>query len=172
MRNASFGLRLRGRHSARCAVLALYIAWCAPPALAQDGFIRDEKGCKVSNPAPKPNESVKWSGNCVEGYADGKGVLQWYVDGVPSTRYEGTIRGGVLSGKGKLSMPNGASYEGEWLAGKQAGKGVQVMPDGTRYEGEWKNGQPDGHGMLRNSAGETVEGDWKDGAFVGPEKSQ
>ncbi len=137
-------------------------------ALAENGFILDQKGCKVGNPSPKPDETVSWSGACLNGYADGKGVLQWYVSGVPSTRYEGTLHGGVLAGQGKLTMPNGASYEGSWLAGKQDGTGVQTMPDGTRYEGQWKNGQPDGHGELRNAAGETLAGEWKEGTYVGP----
>jgi hypothetical protein len=154
------------------AALAIGIALMASQVIAEDGFIPDRKGCKVSNPSPKPNETVEWSGDCLDGYADGKGVLQWYLDGAPSTRYEGTIHGGLLSGRGKLSMPNGASYEGQWLAGKQEGKGVQSMPDGTRYEGEWKNGQPNGHGVLRNAAGETFEGDWEDGAYVGSEKNK
>jgi hypothetical protein len=141
-------------------------------ALAEDGFILDKKGCKVGNPSPKPDESVSWSGACLNGYADGKGVLQWYVNGVPSTRYDGTLHEGVLAGQGKLTMPDGASYEGGWRAGKQHGNGVQMMPDGTRYEGQWKNGLPDGHGELRNASGETLAGEWKDGSYVGPEEQQ
>jgi len=151
------------------ALLALGFALTSPRAWAEDGFIADQKGCKVSNPSPKASESVAWSGECVNGYADGKGSLQWYVDGAKSTRYEGTLKAGLLSGRGKLTMPDGATYDGEWLAGRQSGKGVQAMPDGTRYEGEWKNGQADGQGKLRNAAGETLAGKWKEGAFVGPD---
>ena len=88
----------------------------------------------------------------MDGYADGKGLLQWYIKNVPNTRYEGALQRGQLSGKGKLTMPDGPTYDGHWLAGKQQGKGVQSMPDGSRYEGEWKNGQPDGRGVFRNAA--------------------
>jgi len=140
------------------------------PGGAEEGFTGDEKGCKVANPAPKPQESVVWNGQCVDGYADGKGVLQWYNDSQPNARYEGTLRRGQPSGRGKLTMPNGASYDGEWLAGKQEGKGLQSMPDGSRYEGEWKNGQPDGRGTFRDSAGALLEGEWSEGAYVGPEE--
>jgi len=153
--------------SVRWASIGICAALLAFPALAEDGFIADEHGCKVANPSPKRHETVSWSGKCVEGYADGKGRLQWYVDGVPSTRYEGTLRGGLLSGHGKLTMPNGGTYEGGWLAGKQDGKGVQAMPDGSRYDGEWKEGQPNGHGEMRNPSGETLTGEWKEGAFMG-----
>jgi hypothetical protein len=150
-------------------VFWLFSATAAVCLWAEETFIPDQKGCKVANPSPKPNESVQWSGECVDGYAEGKGLLQWYVDGTVSTRYEGTLQHGLLSGEGKLVMPNGASYEGHWLAGKQEGQGVQVMPDGSRYEGQWKNGQPHGHGMFRNAAGETTEGEWEDGSYVGEE---
>jgi hypothetical protein len=153
-----------------CATALLSLALIAAPAYAEDGFIRDKKGCKVSNPSPKPDESVEWSGKCLDGYADGKGLLQWYVNGAASTRYEGTLHGGLLSGRGKLTMPDGATYDGQWLAGKQEGKGVQTMPDGTRYEGDWKNGQPNGHGVLRDAKGKTLEGEWKNGAYVTDDK--
>lgn len=151
----------------RWTVVAICTAFTAFQALAEQGFLADEHGCKVGNPSPKANETVSWNGACVDGYANGKGRLQWYVDGVPSTRYEGTLHGGLLSGHGKLTMPNGASYDGDWLAGRQEGKGVQAMPDGSRYDGDWKNGQPDGHGVMRNAAGETLAGEWKEGAFMG-----
>jgi len=159
--------------SARCAMLAVVavigIALTVGHVKAEEGFIADQKGCKVANPSPKPEESVRWNGPCVDGYADGKGLLQWYIKTVPSTRYEGALKRGQLTGQGKLTMPDGASYDGQWLAGKQQGKGVQSMPDGSRYEGEWKNGQPDGRGVFRNTAGETLDGEWSEGAYVGPE---
>jgi hypothetical protein len=156
------------------AILRAILVACAVASAhcvrAQETFTPDQKGCKVGNPSPKPNESVHWTGECVDGYADGKGLLQWYVDGAKSTRYEGSLHHGLLSGEGKLVMPNGASYEGQWLAGKQEGRGVQTMPDGSRYEGQWKNGVPNGHGRFRNTAGETLEGEWSEGAFVGEEQ--
>src|SRR5262249_40743169 len=141
-------------------------------ARAEDGFIADQKGCKVSNPSPKAEESVSWSGPCVDGYADGEGLLQWYVSGAASTRYKGTLHRGALSGQGTLTMPNGARYAGQWVAGKQEGKGIQTMPDGSRYEGDWKNGMPEGHGVMRTAAGETFDGKWKEGVYVGPEEKQ
>jgi hypothetical protein len=148
------------------------VSFTAVQVRAEEGFIADQKGCKVANPSPKPKESVQWNGQCVNGYADGKGVLQWYTNNEPNSRYEGTLRRGQLSGQGTLTMPNGASYAGQWVAGKQEGKGVQSMPDGSRYEGEWKNGQPDGRGVLRNAAGETLDGHWSEGAYVGPEEKK
>jgi hypothetical protein len=72
--------------------------------------------CKVWNPAPQPNESVTWSGECMDGYASGEGVLRWEVDG-------------------KLD----ATYEGRYANGKRHGHGVLILADGRRIEGEWFN---------------------------------
>src|SRR5262245_50115736 len=110
-------MQMPQRWITRRSLCALAAALACAQAPAEDGFIADKKGCKVSNPSPKPDESVVWSGACVGGYADGNGLLQWSVGGVLSTRYEGTLRAGLLSGQGKLTMPNGATYEGQWLAG-------------------------------------------------------
>ncbi len=148
-------------------LLSALLALGAGVAHGEEGFMRDQQGCKVANPHPKPGESVEWSGQCLEGYADGQGTLQWFVNGSPGTRYEGTLHGGLIAGHGKLTMPDGASYDGSWLAGKPDGRGIQSMPDGTRYEGEWKDGQPDGRGTMRTADGKTLEGMWKEGIYQG-----
>jgi hypothetical protein len=113
-------------------------------AHAEDQYIKDNKGCKIANPNPKPNESVTWSGTCVNGFAQGAGVMEWRVNEQPGGRYEGNLDKGVVSGKGKLTMP-----------------------DGTSYEGEWKAGRPDGEGVYTDQSGETLKGLWKEGEYVG-----
>ena len=46
-------------------------------------WIADTKtGCKVFNFNPLPNEKIEYVGRCVDGYADGLGVLTWYKDGI------------------------------------------------------------------------------------------
>ena len=44
------------------------------------GWIADKRGCKVANPFPRPGESITWSGECKNGFAQGSGVLQWYSE--------------------------------------------------------------------------------------------
>lgn len=46
--------------------------------------ITSNKGCRVNNPSPKPNESVTWTGPCRNGLADGHGMLAWFENGKPS----------------------------------------------------------------------------------------
>jgi hypothetical protein len=135
---------------------------------AEEGWIADKNGCKIANPTPRPNESVTWDGACVDGFADGSGVMQWYVNAAPGPRYEGTVRGGVISGRGKLTLPDGTRYDGEWVDGKQQGNGTLSASDGSTYRGEWKDGEPDGRGTMRSASGDIVRGNWKQGTYVGP----
>ncbi|MDP2755165.1 MAG: hypothetical protein Q8P40_12360 [Nitrospirota bacterium] len=62
---------------------------------AEPNWITTDKGCKVWNPFPKPNESVTWSGECVDGKAHGYGVLQWYENRIKTLRQEFTPTNGV-----------------------------------------------------------------------------
>ena len=148
------------------------LALCGSLACAEDGYIVDKNGCKIANPSPKPKESVTWSGGCKDGYADGRGVMQWYDDSKPGSLYEGKLVRGALSGQGKLTLPDGTTYEGGWLDGKQSGTGVLTASDGGTYSGEWKHGEPDGPGVMRNGNGETVTGIWKEGVYIGPGKDK
>lgn len=81
-----------------------------PPA-----WIADSKtGCKVWNPAPQARETIRWSGGCQGGYAQGKGILQWFENGKPGDRYEGDYQAGKRNGHGVVTMSNGTRIEGDW----------------------------------------------------------
>lgn len=93
----------------------------AGPVPAQDKdtapprWIADAKtGCKVWDPSPQPQESVRWSGSCENGLAAGEGILQWYQKGRPSDRYEGGYQGGKRNGHGVVTFGNGRRVEGDW----------------------------------------------------------
>jgi hypothetical protein len=104
----------------------------------EENYISDSKGCKIANPSPKPNETVTWSGECQDGFAEGIGVMQWFEDKQPGARYEGALAHGALSGEGKLTLPDGSTYEGGWLDGRQNGQGILKASDGGSYKGGWK----------------------------------
>ena len=81
-----------------------------PPA-----WIADSKtGCKVWNPAPQSHETIRWSGGCQSGYAQGKGTLQWFESGKPGDRYEGDYQAGKRNGHGIVTESNGTRIEGDW----------------------------------------------------------
>ncbi|MFY9696436.1 MAG: hypothetical protein WA776_18320 [Xanthobacteraceae bacterium] len=107
-------------------------------------WITDAHGCKVWDSSPSAGESVTWSGPCVDGYAQGKGTLAWFVNGKPYGTYEGELKGG--------------HYDGE---------GTQIWPSGARYDGGWKSDRADGHGTYRNPQGDVCSGKWLSGCFQG-----
>jgi hypothetical protein len=149
------------------ALLALTSA-AVQAAEPEVGWIADAKGCKIANPNPKPNETVKWSGGCKNGYAEGKGVLEYAVDGKPGARYEGQLKRGRFDGRGVLRTPDGAVYDGDWLDGAQEGYGEYTAPDKTTFKGGWTAGKPDGPGVLATPDGKVVKGIWANGNYLTP----
>ncbi|MGA3399613.1 MAG: hypothetical protein ABSC95_10365 [Acetobacteraceae bacterium] len=91
------------------------------------------------NAHPQPTESITWSGGCVNGVAQGRGVLQWFENGRPSEHYEGELRGGQMNGHGILTPGNGGRYEGEFRDGKANGFGQWTTARGS-FSGLWTNG--------------------------------
>jgi hypothetical protein len=165
----------------------------ALPALAQQmppGWIRDgTTGCRVWNLHPRPDETIRWSGACTYGLAQGRGVLQWIVNGelresdegefrggkgqgwfvtisTDGYRYEGERRDSERHGRGTATFANGDRYEGEWREDNYDGRGTFVWASGTRYEGEWQNGKPNGWGKATYAwDGSVYEGIWTNGCF-------
>jgi hypothetical protein len=125
------------------------------------GWIQAEgTGCKLWNLCPAHGETVTWSGACVNGFAEGLGVQQWFLDGNPADRHEGNMRSGKLNGFGVSTLPNGDRYEGEWRDSSWHGRGIYVHSDGDRYDGEWRNGQANGRGVT-TSARDRYDGEWR-----------
>jgi hypothetical protein len=161
---------------------------------AKGAWVTDIAGCKIWDPLPVRNESVAWSGECLDGYADGPGVVQWTVHGRPGPRFEGTLTVGKLNGTGVATFPEGGyrydgafqefertghgimtgpggeRYEGDWVDNKRSGTGSMVFEDGDRYEGQWKNNVPSGQGIETWVDGRHYEGEFIDGAPVYPKR--
>lgn len=157
------------RRSSILCLLALSLAG-AGSAFAQTkpGWIADkESSCKAWNPNPLPDESIRWSGGCVDGLADGWGTLQWYRAGKPGDRYEGEYHRGRMEGRGILTWENGDRYDGEYSANIQQGRGVFTFASGARYSGEFKNDRYSGHGLFTFTSGNRYEGAFASGTFEG-----
>lgn len=127
-------------------ILSIGALLICPVAFAQETsssarWISDPaNGCRVWSDAPARNETVRWNGPCPNGYAQGRGVLQWYIDGSPARRDEGEFRDGKLSGAGSRIEPDGGRYEGLWRGSRAHGEGRYVAPNGNVFEGFWHNG--------------------------------
>ena len=83
---------------------------------AGEWFLDTINGCKVWNKAPQPNETMKWTGACLNGFADGKGELSWLYDGKISI-YKGSMKNGELDGIRVYTGANGFYKEGFFIKG-------------------------------------------------------
>jgi MORN repeat len=110
------------------------------PSGPTTGWLADAKtGCKIWEGAPDPDEKISWSGECADGMAEGKGILQFFIGNDPAARYEGDLRNGRADGQGIRIDPDGTRYEGLWRNNAAEGFGVYTK-GGKRYEGTWTNG--------------------------------
>jgi hypothetical protein len=151
----------------RTILLIATLTLCAGAAQAQalpSTWLADATtGCKVWDPAPEPDEAVRWSGACEGGYASGPGVTEWMEHGLVTERTEGTRVAGHLQGAGKQASANGDRFEGMWKDDRKEGYGAYTAASGASYVGDFKDDKFDGHGVLTDPRGATYDGAWKAG---------
>ena len=124
-------------------------------------FVNDtDGGCKVWNPHPMAGETAKWTGACVNGFAQGAGSLQWLRDGKAFEKDDGEWDHGRQTGRGMQNWKTG-SYEGSLVDGEPHGNGVMTLQS-ARYVGEFRKGKPNGAGTVTNLQG-AFSGTWRDG---------
>jgi hypothetical protein len=112
----------------------------------------DSSGCKLLAVAPAPLR-VTWSGKCVDGYAQGGGVAEWFTGQKILTRQEGEFDSGKMIGKGHIQwLDVNADYKGDIVDGVSNGYGVIVFSDGVKVEGVFKDGELQ-HGDVRQPDG-------------------
>ena len=63
--------------------LAVFVVPLLAASIAHGAWVTDPRtGCKATNPNPKPNETITWTGECRNGLTQGLGAVIWYKDGV------------------------------------------------------------------------------------------
>jgi DnaJ domain/MORN repeat len=130
-----------------------------------------QTGCAVWNPAPEPDETVRWSGACQDGVATGPGVEQWFAGAELGDRLEVTyINGRDRIGSVIVTYPDGSKYIGSLNSnGNREGPGTLLYESGRKYVGDWKDGKKNGQGTVYLADGAMDQsGIWVNGAFVRP----
>ena len=160
-----------GKKVQMAGLLACVLVIVLTGAVMAGGYIVDGKAkVKVWNASPVI--TAEWSGGQKDGYAEGKGVMKWFEDGVLNEKFEGNFVKGkaegkctyeVYDGKGKVIL----SGKAEFKDGSPNGKGVMKWTDGRKYEGELKNGRENGHGVFTWKDGTRYEGGFEDGVMSG-----
>jgi hypothetical protein len=117
---------------------SLEINWTEP---CQDGSwdLVLHVGCRLWEWRPDPEETVTWSGSCLSGQKEGRGVVQWYEHGRPIDRFEGVFRHGKREGFGRYDWPAGQRYQGSYMADLPNGQGT-IAIDGLSFAGTWRRG--------------------------------
>lgn len=146
--------------------------------------------CLIWSSFPKDSESVTWLGPIVDGKGHGKGIVQWFTNGIPTTKFEGELKAGISHGRGissgngisfegdwrngqldeklvKITYPNGNWYKGEFRDASKSGLGEETMPGGQKYVGQFKDGRFNGQGEVLTANGDKLSGVWKDSKLDG-----
>lgn len=164
----------------------------APTAVrpAAPDWTLDAQGCQLWRRPLPAAATVTWSGACVDGKAQGRGVAQWQFNGIVWSRYEGEMQAGRhdgqgtlvsrfgvryeggfaehrYEGQGRLSYPSGATFAGRFAAGQLEGPCTYDGPEGQHYDGQCAAGRPEGRGTIRFANGDRYEGTVKGGGPAG-----
>lgn len=150
--------------------------------------------CRIAPLVPRSaGDAISWSGACRDGYAEGKGVLEWRVPDEGKRKLEANLVRGDVAGEGTLTyrdgsymgtfrqgLPHGAGffkhtngdgmYEGGVVNGMREGVGEHVAPDRSTYAGQWKAGKRHGQGKAVFALGGSYEGQWANDRFHGQGK--
>ena len=177
-------------------VFVAILCLAATSVCAKGGWVLDqETQCQVWDSDPSTSQSLRWSGECKDGKAKGKGIAQWYEKGAVVTSIEGVMQEGRcqeeclvyvtlgknkfkyvgqlkdndLQGKGTLTWPDGNVYAGDWMEGQRHGSGKFVWKNGTEYIGDWRNDKSTGKGTYTwvDRDEKKYIGDVKDDKFHG-----
>lgn len=117
---------------------SLEISWAGP---CQDGSwdLDPQTGCRLWDWRPDPEDAATWSGACLSGRKEGRGVAQWYEHGRPIDRFEGIFRRGKREGFGRYDWPAAQRYQGSYEADLPNGQGTVII-DGASFAGIWRRG--------------------------------
>ncbi len=83
-------------------------------------FIKDKKtGCAVWFKNGFVEDSVSWTGNCKNGFANGQGTIIGYTNSIPTSKYIGTVTNGKPNGNGVFTFANNMlKLEGNFSKGE------------------------------------------------------
>ncbi len=118
--------------------------------------------CSLYSAGAGPGDTVRWTGECVDGYAEGLGTATFTHDGQTQSFTANFTHGVIPDGHIITRWGQGWSYDGETVGGRFNGAGILTTNTSDRFEGQWTDGKMNGFGILRHANGELYAGDWKD----------
>jgi S1-C subfamily serine protease/antitoxin component YwqK of YwqJK toxin-antitoxin module len=117
------------------------------------------EGCEVLDPYYSEGVTETWEGKCINGKADGYGILKKYSNGELESIYEGEYKNGIREGKGKFTHIRMKSVlECTFQDGQAIGIGTYTLEGGHRSVGEIVNYRRHGEGTFYYANGAKFEG--------------
>lgn len=107
-----------------------------------------------------PQLQGRYVGDCLNGFASGRGVAQG-VD-----RYEGSFRDGHPTGPGIYTFADGRRFEGDFIDGQVQGRARFVYANGDVLEGSFRDSQLVGMGRMLRPSGEVLLVEMRSGALA------
>ena len=128
--------------------------------------IANHPGCYLWNPGPREGFSANWSGECSEGFAEGRGEVTWqWNDG--SASESGSFQGGQRVGLHVINCSDGARLEGSYVDGERHGTWTEFYERRdnapVRAVGPWVNGEQHGTWVLHYANGNQGGGPFVNG---------
>ena len=122
--------------------------------------ISNHPGCYLWNPGPREGFSANWSGECSEGFAEGRGELRWRWNDGSSTE-TGLFQGGMREGFHVLTWDDGARSEGPYVNGERHGTWTIFRAEAgddnvVREVGPYVNGEAHGTWTGYDASGNVV----------------
>jgi len=110
---------------------------------AQQGgayFNANKSGCKIWLDEAGEGDSLTWNGECKDGFAAGKGFMQWYQHGKLAATYRGGMKAGKFDGQGRFEILGYGRFDGRFVDGSINGKGAAYFNNGGKTIGNFVDG--------------------------------
>ena len=117
---------------------SLEISWNGPCDMG-DLLFDTEKGCRMWDLHPEPEDKAVWMGACRAGLPEGRSEAQWMEHGRPADRFVGTYQIGKREGPGHYTWNDSVSFKGSYANDVPQGRGTLRIDD-TVLSGEWNKG--------------------------------
>ena len=119
--------------------------------------ISNQPGCYLWNPVPVDDETVHWSGECSQGFAQGDGQIDWYQHGALDAISETRFRDGRRNGPTVFRSADGTlEAEGPYVNGQRHGTWTHFYDDGSRGVGPFVNDQLHGIWTYYDQSGDRL----------------
>ena len=122
--------------------------------------VANHSGCFLWNPEPRDGVSVIWSGECSEGFAEGRGDARWqWNDG--SAIESGLFQSGKREDFHVVTWSNGERYEGSYVNGEEHGTWTFIWAEPgddnvVREVGPFESGERHGTWTGYDASGNVV----------------